>query len=138
MIRTIVGLALAGIALTPFAEKADRAVAAQQISVDPFETASMKPDSRMVFEAATALGGHCQISVNWGTGRVKTAQAENACAQVHPGLETISAWSDALGGTVRLQNAKGAMVLEIGASDGFAYESISADVEPVTFTRIES
>lgn len=138
MIRTIVGLALAGIALTPFAEKAEPASAAQQIAIDRIETASMKPDSRMVFEAATALGGHCLIAVDRRTGGVISAQAEDACAQVHPGLETISAWSDVPGGTIRLQNAKGATVLEIGPSDGFAYESISTEVEPVTFTRIES
>lgn len=136
MIKAIVGLALAGIALTPYAEKAQTSAAQQQIGIDPMETSSMKPLGQTAFEVATLSGGKCLVSVDWRNAGV--VKVQDACAQVFAGLETVSTWSEASGGAVRLKNAQGATILEIGASDGFAYESISPAVEVVTFTPVES
>jgi hypothetical protein len=136
MIKAIVGLALAGIALTPYAEKAQTAAAEPQIGIDPTETSSMKPLGQTAFEVATLSGGKCLVSVDWRNAGV--VKVQDACAQVFAGLETVSTWTDAKGGTVHLKDTQGATILEIGASDGFAYESISPAAEVVTFTPVES
>jgi hypothetical protein len=136
MIKAIVGLALAGIALTPYAEKAQTAAAEQQIGIDPMETSSMKPLGQTAFEVATLSGGKCLVSVDWRKAGVVSVQ--DACVQVFEGLETVSTWTEASGGSVHLKDTQGATILEIGASDGFAYESISPAVEVVTFTPVES
>lgn len=136
MLKTIVGLALAGIALTPFAEKAIVPVAAQQGDVDTINTSSMKPANRLVYDAAAPSGAHCRIVVDAGQAGPAFAHAERDCAKVYPGLETVFVWSASTGDTVRLGDQTGATVLELGASDGFAYEAVSPATAQVIISEI--
>ena len=136
MIKTIVGLALAGIALTPFAEKAIVPVAAQQSDVDTINTASMKAANRLVYDAAAPSGAHCRIVVDAGQAGQTFAHPEPECAKVYPGLETVFVWSTSTGETVRLGDQTGATVLELGASDGFAYEAVSPATAQLVISEI--
>ena len=136
MIKTIVGLAFAGIALTPFAEKGT--APAELPGVDMTETSAMSSDNRLVYYAAAQSGAHCRILVDLtGLGSGK-AKPEADCAGVFPGLETVAQWSPTGEDTVRLNDAAGLTVLELGASDGFAYEAVSSDAAQVTFSEIDA
>ncbi len=136
MIKTIVGLVLAGIALTPFAEKAIVPVVAQQSDVDTINTSSMNLANRLVYDAAAPSGAHCRIVVDAGQAGQAFAHPEQECAKVYPGLETVFIWSTSTDATVRLGDQTGLTVLELGASDGFAYEAVSPATAQVIISEI--
>jgi hypothetical protein len=136
MIRTIAGLALAGIALTPYAEKAKLPVPAHQSDVDTINTSSMKSANQLVYDAAAPSGAHCRIIVNTGQAGKPFAHPEADCAEVYPGLETVSVWSQQVDDIVRLGDQSGMTVLELGASDGFAYEAVSPAAARITISEI--
>lgn len=135
MFRTIIGLALAGIALTPFAEKGAIMTEPHPVGVDPIQTSSMATGNRTAYVAATPSGQSCRIVVEGLEGGAATAHADAGCAEVYPGLESVAQWSPSDGSTVRLLTATGDALLELGASDGFAYEAVSPLAAQVTFSQ---
>lgn len=136
MIRTIVGLAVAGIALSPFAENsgapatnapANTAPWVAEYGVDPIVTSAGVSGIRHL-KVATA-NGQCMVSV---TGAVAVV-AEPSCIDVHAGLEKAAVWN-ANGEFAAIADASGHVILEVGASDGFAYEGTSVSGGVVTLT----
>jgi hypothetical protein len=138
MIKTIIGLAMAGIALTPFAEKTVSPAASQQTDVDPIKTGAMKSPARLAYQAAAPSGAKCRILVDAPGFGITAAHADAACAEVYPGLETVADWTLAGADMVRLHDAAGTTVLELGASDGFAYEAVAPLAAQITISKIES
>jgi hypothetical protein len=139
MIRTIVGLAVAGIALAPFADKsaASKPEAAQsdapwvaEYGVDPIVTSAGVPTIRHL-KVATSVG-QCMLSVTDTAAIV----AEPSCGHVHAGLEKASVWK-VNGASAAIADASGRVILEVGASDGFAYEGTSAAGGVVTLTEAD-
>jgi hypothetical protein len=137
MIKTIIGLALAGIALTPFADKAVSPVPMQQAEVDPMKTGAMPVSTHLVYQAAAASGAQCRIVVGAADNGIAAARADAGCAAVYPGLETVANWTLAGGDRVRLRNAAGMIVLELGSSDGFAFEAVVPAADQITISEIE-
>jgi hypothetical protein len=139
MIRTIVGLAVAGIALSPFAKetiapKQEAAVSqapwVAEYGVDPIVTSAGAPAIRHLKVATSA--GQCMLSL---TNSVSVV-AEPSCGEVHAGLEKANLWIDQ-GATASIADTSGHVILEIGASDGFAYEGTSASGGIVTLTEAD-
>ncbi len=136
MIRTIFSLALAGIALTPYADTGTPPTVLPYADVDPIQTSSMKTGSRTEYLASAASGRSCRIVVAvLGSGDA-AASADANCAGVYPGLDTLAHWSSAGGNTVNLFTKSGTALLELGPSDGFAFEAVSPAAAQVTFSEI--
>lgn len=140
MIRTIILLSVAGVALAPFAE--DAAVSKPDMAqidapwvaehgVDPIMTSAGSPEVRHL-KVATA-DGLCMISVT----NMAEVKAEPACATVYAGLEEANIWL-VNGDMATIADASGLAILEVGASDGFAYEGTSASGGIVTLTETDS
>ena len=131
MIRTILGLAIAGIALAPFAEKSaapkTEAPWVAEYGVDPIVTSAGLREVRHL-KVATA-DGQCMLSVT----NMADVKAEPACGDVYVGLEKANVWK-ANGEFATIADASGRAILEIGASDGFAYEGTSVGGGVVTLT----
>lgn len=136
MIKIIFSLALAGIALTPFSEKGATQTASPDVGVDPIQTTSMKAGSRTVFIASAASGNSCKIIISTLGSGDAAAQADANCAEVYPGLETVTRWSSSGGNTVNLITMTGTALLELGVSDGFAFEALSPAAAQITFSEI--
>ncbi len=136
MIKTIFSLAIAGIALTPFAEKGSAPTPLPYAGIDPIQTSSMKTGSRTEYLASAASGKSCRIVVAvLGSGDAAASADEN-CASVYPGLDTVARWSSAGGNTVNLITRSGTALLELGPSDGFAFEAVSPAAAQITFSEI--
>ena len=138
MIRTILGLAVAGIALAPFAEKsgamtannpADNAPWVAEYGVDPIVTRVAAAAAAVRHLRVATPDGQCMLSVT----NMADVKAEPACSNVYAGLEKANAWK-ANGEFATIADASGRAILEIGASDGFAYEGTSASGGVVTLT----
>ncbi len=136
MIKTIVGLAFAGIALTPFAEKGSAPSPLPYADVDPIQTSSMKAGSRTGYLVSAASGSSCRIVVAMLGSSDAAARADASCANVYPGLETVTRWSSSSENTVNLITNTGAALLVLGPSDGFAYEAVSPAATQITFSEI--
>lgn len=134
MIKTILGLAIAGIALAPFAEKSDAPKAngpwVAEYGVDPIVTSAGAPTIRHL-KVATS-DGQCMLSVTDAAAVV----AEPSCGDVHAGLERAAVWT-VIGASASIADASGHVILEIGASDGFAYEGTSSAGGVVTLTEAD-
>ena len=145
MIKVIFGLAAAGIALAPFSEQsvvrkteaptnnapANNAPWVAEYGVDPVVTSAGFPGIRHL-KVATA-NGQCMLSVTDAAAVV----AEPSCGDVYAGLEKANAWL-VTGETAAIADASGRVILEIGASDGFAYEGTSVDGGIVTLTDADA
>ena len=134
MIRTILGLAIAGIALAPFAEKSaapiDSSPWVAEYGVDPIVTSAGSPAVRHLKVATSS--GQCMLSVTNGA----AVAAEQSCGDVHAGLEKAAVWK-VNGEFAAIADASGHVILEVGASDGFAYEGTSASGGVVTLTEAD-
>ena len=140
MIRTIFGLAIAGITLAPFAENSavSKPEAAQtnapwvaEYGVDPIITSAGAPTVRHL-KVATSTG-QCVLSVT----NTAAVIAEPSCSDVHAGLEKAAVWT-VNGEFAAIADASGHVLLEVGASDGFAYEGTNAAGGVVTLTEADS
>lgn len=127
MFRTIASLAFAGLALMPFAEKAEIAAIQSPPVVDSVKTGSLVGSNRHVFEAEAPSGARCRIAVDDAL-RASAGQAEADCAALLPGLEAMTLWVPQGTGTVRLVDNAGRTIAEVGASDGFAFEAVSPSI----------
>lgn len=131
MIRTIIGLAVAGIALAPFADKSAAPINnspwVAEYGVDPIVTSAGAPAVRHL-RVATA-DGQCMLSVT----NMADVKAEQACGGVYAGLEKANVWK-VNGEFAAIADASGHVILEVGASDGFAYEGTSVGGGVVTLT----
>lgn len=136
MIKVIVGLAAAGMALAPFAEKAEvrqaeatanNAPWVAEYGVDPIITSADAPTIRHLKVATSS--GQCVLSVT----NSAAVMAEPSCSNVHAGLEKAAVWT-VNGEFSAIADASGRVILEVGASDGFAYEGTSAAGGVVTLT----
>lgn len=136
MIRTIVGLAVAGIALAPFADKsAPPAVDAPWVAefgVDPIVTREVAPSDAVRHLRVSSRDGQCMVSVT----DAAAVRAEPACASVQAGLENASVWT-VKGDEAAIADATSYIILEIGASDGFAFEGTSATGNAITLTETD-
>lgn len=139
MIKVIVGLAAAGIALAPFAEQSEVRKAdaptntapwVAEYGVDPIVTSAGVSTIRHL-KVATS-DGQCMLSVTDAASVV----AEPSCGHVHAGLEKASVWK-VNGESAVIADASGRVILEVGASDGFAYEGTSAAGGVVTLTEAD-
>ncbi|MGB8817644.1 MAG: hypothetical protein WCC66_06950 [Rhizobiaceae bacterium] len=135
MIKTIVGLAIAGIALLPYAEKAETPWVAE-FGVDPIVTSAKAAEPAIRRLKVAAMSGTCMIEIA-GAGNVPLqVRPEPSCASVHAGLEGANSWlSD--GESALIADASGRTILGFGPSDGFAYESLPASGAIVTLSDID-
>jgi hypothetical protein len=136
MIKVILGLAAAGIALAPFSEQSGALTSnaptndapwVAEYGVDPIVTSAGVPTIRHL-KVATS-DGQCMLSVTDAAAVV----AEPSCGDLHAGLETATVWK-VNGESAVIADASGRVILEVGASDGFAYEGTSAAGGVVTLT----
>jgi hypothetical protein len=140
MIRTILGLAVAGVALAPFAEKAGAPKAeapwVAEYGVDPIVTSTGRDVPSVRHLKVATQDGQCLLSVISTLNSPSIVRAEPSCGDVYAGLDKASVWTSA-GETGRIADAAGRLILEIGASDGFAYEGTSASGGVVTLTEAD-
>ena len=135
MIKTIVGLAMAGIALSPFSEKAETPWVAEY-GVDPIETSSKADAQPFRVLKVASQSGSCMIEIS-GAGNVPLqVRPEPSCAAVHAGLEGAKSWLYS-GDNAMIADASGRAILGFGPSDGFAFESLSASGAIVTLSDID-
>jgi hypothetical protein len=137
MIRTIAALALVGIGLTPFVDKSDTPALGKLQAVDTMETSSMTATNRIVYDVAGPSGANCRIFLEKLPTGMYSLKADVTCADVHSGLERVAYWTDFGNGSVRLEDDAHMTVLSLGASDGFAYESVSPSTALVTFAEVQ-
>ncbi len=137
MIRTIAAMAVVGIGLTPFVDKSETPAAGRAPAVDTMETSSMMAANRIVYEVAGPSGTNCRIFLEKLPTGIYSPRADVTCADVHSGLERVAYWTDFGNGSVRLEDDAHMTVLSLGASDGFAYESVSPSTALVTFAEVQ-
>jgi Protease inhibitor Inh len=132
MIKVALGLLAVGIAAMPFVDKGatpeKTAVAYQEVAgegaADPNQT---------VYSVTSQTGAACHITRKSDQTGKQAVKAESACADVYAGLERVTDWIEADDGEVALKDATGNMILRVGASDGFAYEALTANGAQITF-----
>jgi hypothetical protein len=133
MIRTIFGLAVAGIALAPFADKSaaptTEAPWVAEYGVDPIVTSVGRAQAAVRHLKVATSDGACMLSVTDDI----AVHAEPSCDGVFAGLEKAATWKNR-GEAAVIIDASGRTILEIGASDGFAYEGTSIGGGVVTLT----
>lgn len=141
MIRTIILLAVSGVAMAPFAdtspvakpesEQADAPWVAEY-GVDPIVTSAGATQPAVRHLKVATSQGTCMLSVT----NMASVQAEPTCGSIQAGLEKAAVWK-ANGEFAAIADASGRVVLEVGASDGFAYEGTSATGGIVTLTEAD-
>ncbi len=61
--------------------------------------------------------------------------ADKSCDNIFEGLSQAEAWVDGLHGNANIISNKGKVILSIGPSDGFAYESTDSSPAIITFSE---
>ncbi len=132
MIKVALGLLAVGIAAMPFVDKGvtpDRIPVAYQegtheIAINPNLT---------VYSVTSQTGAACQMTHILNQTEQQAVQAESACADVYAGLDRVTDWIAADNGDVVLKDATGKTILRVEASDGFAFEALTADGAQISF-----
>lgn len=135
MIRTIVALAVAGFALSPFTDKDDQYTAIH--GIDPIITSAEAAAPVIAYYVSAPSGASCRIELTGAAGDLKPVHADPACADVHEGLENAARWSTAADGTASVSDGQGRTILHLAVSDGFAWESLDGGPGPLVLSEAD-
>ena len=135
MFKSIVGLMIVGVALVPFTSsqrhRPDQRVAPTQI-VSRAATAPAHLIAQQ-FTLNSPTGKTCKLEkFDNKSDRSFSVVADNGCDDVHAGLSQAVSWVDGTQGSAHIVAKDGKVLLNIGPSDGFAYESIDSGSEIIT------
>ena len=141
MIKSVFVLMIIGAALVPFTSgkkhEQDQRLLANQRVVHSLTAnrAAMTPASlkAILFTLSSPTGKTCKLEKF--SGKIRSSYlvaADKECDDIHAGLSQAVSWIDGTQGTARIMGKDGKVLLYIGPSDGFAYESINSGSEIIT------
>jgi hypothetical protein len=133
MIKSVFGLLVAGIALMPFVDGKKATPLAAQAVATPTGVVS---SGLIEYTLSSASGQNCHMKLlTQAVGGVAKLAVDPACEGVSAGLSKAVSWVEGAKGTAQIIGKDGQMIMCVGPSDGFAYETSGSNANIVTFSE---
>ncbi len=131
MIKSVFGLLIAGVALMPFVD--GKKVAPLVAVAEPAHAATA---GLVEYTLSSSSGQNCHMKMlTQAIGGVAKLAVDPACESVSAGLSKAVSWIEGSKGTAQIMGRDGQMILSVGPSDGFAYETSGSNANIVTFSE---